>query len=662
MARALTLSNGHFLVGIDACGQVRDVYYPYVGLEQHVGAQQKHRVGVFLNGSLAWLNDPGWKVEVRSAPDTMAGETVARHSAFGITLAITDAVYNEKNIFIRSIRVTNDTPRQQDIKLYFGQAFQISESRRGDTAYFDPHCASIIHYKGQRVFAVNARCSAGPFSEYSVGLNNIEGKDGTYRDAEDGRLEGNAIEHGEVDSVIGLAMALEPGETKEAHYWMVAAKTIPKAAALNAYVLKRGPDALVKTTGDFWRAWVNRQPFTFYGLSEEAVALFKKSLFVIRAHVDEGGSVLASSDSAMYQHGRDTYSYMWPRDGALTAIALDRAGDVHVAERFFEFCDAVATEEGYFLHKYRPDRSLGSSWHPWVRNGKPELPIQEDETALVIYALSKHYAISKDLEFIERVYNSLIKRSADFLTGFIYKDINLPYPSYDLWEEKFGISTFSCAAKYAALVASANFAALLGKEEDRARYIAAANGVQRAILEHLFDSKRGIFVKLANRAEDGSMAFDTTIDMSSAYGMFAYGVLPASDERVARSMETIREHLELREGTIGGVPRYEGDVYYRSKPDAPPNPWVITSLWLAQYHIEIARSEADLKPALSWIAWAVERAGASGMLAEQYHPYTGEALSATPLTWSHSEYVKTIIDYLEKLEKLGICAACYPLK
>ena len=39
------------------------------------------------------------------------------------------------------------------------------------------------------------------------------------------------------------------------------------------------------------------------------------------------------------------------------------------------------------MHKYRPDKSLGSSWHPWVRNGKPELPIQEDETALVIYAL-----------------------------------------------------------------------------------------------------------------------------------------------------------------------------------------------------------------------------------------------------------------------------------
>lgn len=662
MARSLTLSNGHFLVGLDECAQVRDVYYPHVGLEQHVGAWQKHRVGVFADGTLSWLDDPAWVVTTHAAGEAMAGGATAVHQKFGITLSIENVMYNEKDIFIRRFRVSNTTSRKRDIKLFFGQAFQISESRRGDTAYYDPHCASIVHYKGRRVFAVNAHCPSGPFSEYSVGLNHIEGKDGTYRDAEDGRLEQNPIEHGEVDSVIGLSMSLAPNTEVDAYYWMVAAESIPKVANLNAYVLKRGPDTLMKTTTDYWRAWINKQNFNFHGLSNEAIDLFKKSLFVIRAHVDDGGSILASSDAAMYQHGRDTYVYMWPRDGALTAIALDRAGDVHVAEQFFEFCDNVSTEEGYFLHKYRPDRSLGSSWHPWVRNGKPELPIQEDETALVIYALWKHYTISKDLEFVERVYNSLIKRSANFLSTFLYKDINLPYPSYDLWEEKFGISTFSCATKYAALIAAADFAALLGKEDDRARWSAIAEGVRTDIVKHLYDPELGMFVKLANRTDTGALEYDKTIDMSSIYGIYAYNVLPLTDERVSRSIQTIQEKLMLGDGTIGGIPRYERDRYYQTSADAPPNPWVITTLWLAQYQIQLAQSEADLAAALSWVDWTVARASDSGMLAEQFNPYTGEALSATPLTWSHSEYVKTIIDYLTKLEKLGICKACYPLE
>ena len=44
-----------------------------------------------------------------------------------------------------------------------------------------------------------------------------------------------------------------------------------------------------------------------------------------------------------------------------------------------------------FLHKYNPDGSPAPLWQPWVRDGKPQLPIQEDETALVIWLLARHY-------------------------------------------------------------------------------------------------------------------------------------------------------------------------------------------------------------------------------------------------------------------------------
>jgi len=61
------------------------------------------------------------------------------------------------------------------------------------------------------------------------------------------------------------------------------------------------------------------------------------------------------------------------------------------------------------LHKYNPDGTLGSSWHPWVEYEETSLPIQEDETALVIHALLKYYEATGDIEFVKEVYEPLVK-------------------------------------------------------------------------------------------------------------------------------------------------------------------------------------------------------------------------------------------------------------
>ena len=53
---------------------------------------------------------------------------------------------------------------------------------------------------------------------------------------------------------------------------------------------------------------------------------------------------------------------------------------------FYSSCQRVITPEGYFYHKYNPDGSPASSWHPWIIKGHKSLPIQEDETALVVWA------------------------------------------------------------------------------------------------------------------------------------------------------------------------------------------------------------------------------------------------------------------------------------
>ena len=60
---------------------------------------------------------------------------------------------------------------------------------------------------------------------------------------------------------------------------------------------------------------------------------------------------------------------MWPRDGALVADAMSLAGYQSVIAPFFHFCSQALTPEGYLNHKFNPDGTVGSSWHPFIVQG-----------------------------------------------------------------------------------------------------------------------------------------------------------------------------------------------------------------------------------------------------------------------------------------------------
>ena len=66
-----------------------------------------------------------------------------------------------------------------------------------------------------------------------------------------------------------------------------------------------------------------------------------------------------------------------------------------------------------------------------------------------------------------------------------------------------------------------------------------------------------------------------------------------------------------------------------------------------------AKTDSDLKKAHELMLWVVKRALPTGILPEQIHPMTGEALSVSPLTWSHAEFVEVVVDYLKKTKELS---------
>lgn len=655
MARSVTLGNGNILVGLDVHGLVSDFYFPHVGHANHVSGasgSHVHRIGVYVDGTLKWLDDPSWNVTVGCNAESVVGSLHAVNETLGVTLTSTDVVHNEENIFIRSLVVGNEKNEPREVKVFFSQQFRISESRRGDTGFFDPRVNAVIHYKGHVTFLVNAFVGDTQFQDYNIGLFGIEGKEGTYHDAYDGILEQNPIEHGSVDSVIGVTCNVGPKSHTEVQYWVVCAETVGGVHDLNQHIIDETPEVLIRSTQNYWKAWLAVEEDDLSILAPELKALYNRSLTTIRVHADNGGGIIASSDTDMLHHGRDTYAYVWPRDASLIAGALDRSGHHDVAKQYFKFISARLERGGYLMHKYRVDGVLGSSWHPWVSEGKPRLPIQEDETALTLFMLWQHYELAHDVEFIESVYNTFIEPATAFLTEYTEASLGLPDSSYDLWEEKYGISTYTASAVCGALNASAHFANMLGKQEAARTALAVAQRMRSSILEHLYDEDLKMFVKLIRLNDAGDVEVDRTLDMSSFFGPVYFGVLEPGDTRMVAACKTVEQHLRAK-GASDGFVRYAGDNYYARFDAESPNPWVVTSLWMAQYYIMRAEKVKDLEDAYHILEWTASHATKSGILAEQMHPRTREHLSTAPLVWSHAEFVVTVNEYLRRHSELS---------
>lgn len=103
-------------------------------------------------------------------------------------------------------------------------------------------------------------------------------------------------------------------------------------------------------------------------------------------------------------------------------------------------------------------------------------------------------------------------------------------------------------------------------------------------------------------------------------------------------------------------PHSQGDYYARVSDDlanVPGNPWIICTLWRAQWLIKTATSRADLEAPSDLLELANLCALPSGVLPEQTHPYTFVPLTVAPLTWSHSEVVETVYRWLQKRAQLG---------
>jgi len=648
MARDIPVGNGNLLVAFDRSYRIRDLCYPHVGQENH-NQGTLSRFGVWCDGEFSWMGEEAWDIHLDYEPDTLVTRGLCENERLAIRLECADCVDFHENLFLRRITVTNQSDKARNVRLFFSHDFNLYATKVGDTAFYDPETQSVIHYKARRYLLVNcALPTRTGVEDFTCGTKEVRGLEGTWRDAEDGRLEHHPIAQGTVDSTVGIRLDLDASGRAVVYYWIAAGRVYQEVRKVNQVVIAKKPDTLIDRTRDYWRLWVNKEEFNFERVPEDFVWLFKRSQLILRTQIDNGGAILAANDSDIISVSRDTYAYCWPRDGALAAYALIKAGHSGISRRFFRYCADIIHKDGYFLHKYNSDGSLASSWHPWLTDHTPRLPIQEDETALVLWSLWRHFQKFRDIEFVAPYYRPMITKAADFLARHVDEETGLPLPSHDLWEERWGVHTWTVAAVIAGLRSASRFAAAFGERHLYSRYARSAERMREGLLAHLWDEQAGRFARSASRTGDGYER-DVTVDASLA-GLVMFSVLDPHDERVEATLRAIRTHLAVHTD-VGGLARYAGDQWHRVVDDTervPGNPWFIPSLWMMRCDIARARTLEELRASLEWMRWVVRWALASGVLAEQLHPETGEPMGVSPLAWSHAEVVAALVEYLEK--------------
>jgi len=649
LTRPLVLGNGRILICEDEKGTIRDVYFPFVGLENHGhsvragicdltdpgrcswfegwSSHQRYKSGFraeFLRGSQVLAKDP--------APDeegfffgliSNIGETVFFNPALGIRVTSTDAVHPSSNVFSRSFEVENVSSAKRDLRLFSNQNYRLLENKIGETAVVDRDV--LIHYKRDRYILHGSRPK---FDKFAAGTAEWRGMEGTWREIMDGRdLSGNPVAHGSVDSTLGWTISdLLPGESRRVHLWIVFGKSYKSVMRSHQRVKRGGGTSLYRKSFNFWNSFLERisglpEAALMDRLPERVREIFYRSLIATVAHMDVNGSVIASSDSEIRQFGADLYSYCWPRDASWAAIALDRARYHHLSCEVFGFLERVITDRGYFLHKYTPAGDFGSTWHPVPM-------IQIDETGLPLFALFFNWLSARNVWTAGRYFGSLASPAAGWLLRTL-DDSGLPKSSFDLWEERKGVYTYSACTVYAGLSGAAELALALGDDDHYEAWSAGADRVRSAIIDRLYDDRLGRFRRGVE---------DPALD-SSLFAVWWFGVLPAHDPRVARTMEAVERELSR---PSGGVARYGGDEY-----GGRMNSWIICTLWLAQWHAAVGNFQRSLE----LIKWCADHAHpTTGLLPEQVAD-DGSPRSVLPLTWSHAAFVLAVLEYLAALGK-----------
>jgi glucoamylase len=604
MTRYIVLGNGSFFALYNNVYYIKEIFYPYSS-ESHLHVS---RIGIWKNREFKWLES--LSPQIGYEEDTLV--SYCNFEFKGSKILIRDTIDLARDFLLREVNIDTN----EEIRIFFTFDYHIAGSDVGDTALYDPFTKSLIHYKENRWFLFSSDI---PFFQYATGYKEIQNLEGTWRDCEDGELSNNAIANGSVDSAVSFRIT----SPITFYTWIAAGKSYSEVKKLNAFILTKIPRKLIQRNFNFWKAWSFKIEANYY--RDQVI----RSALTIASHWHRNGSLPASMDTDIMRFNKDTYTYVWHRDASYACMAMDLLGFSEFSRNFFTFSAQLLKDHNFLFQKYTTEGHWGSSWHPWtsLRN---QIPIQEDESALLLYSMWFHYRVFGDIDFIKWFYRPVIVNVADFLESYRDQKTGLPLPSYDLWEERLGTHLYTSAAVFAGLIAASRFSDLFGEEELKNKYYQAAKEIRDGIEKYFFIN--GYFARTIKVSDGKVENIDRIVD-SSTLQLSILGVFSPSDPKILSNRKVIEERLKVN----GGIARYENDTYLKG--GNKPNAWYITTLWLSQQYL----LEGERNKAIDYINWVVEKSIKTGLIPEQIDE-NGNYPSVCPLIWSHAEFIRAVMN------------------
>ncbi|HAZ12227.1 MAG: hypothetical protein A2X86_03230 [Bdellovibrionales bacterium GWA2_49_15] len=424
-----------------------------------------------------------------------------------------------------------------------------------------------------------------------------------------------------------------------------------------------------------WRTYLKDKLAPKFNNKGEA-DLYWRSLVVLKSHEDKlnPGALIASLSIPWGEKQYETpgnkiggYHLIWPRDLYHTAMGLLLAGDIKTPIGALRFLKKIQYQKGDGVWDYNPrviPKEGGFPQNTWVTGESYWGGLQLDQIGYPInlfWQVYRRVSVSEQ-KLLLTEFDSMLKKGLSFIQKYG------PWSAQERWEENFGLSpsTFS----------SATSALLIGGELYKGTE--AGDSYYRTAQGWLFKPGDNIdtwsFTQNGPYGDgqyylrvSGCQSYSATWDPNSKDSchvanssmrvtpqdfldqgflkLALLGLRPADDWHILKSLEKVNQFIRVKTPNGYGWYRYSNDAYGE---DGKGRLWTLLSGEQGRFAVErYSAGNLDWNQAVSQVNTVLESmvkfANDGQLIPEQIFEHTGEGTGgATPLAWSHAEFIKLL--------------------
>ncbi|MDQ2049786.1 glycoside hydrolase family 15 protein [Natronolimnohabitans sp. A-GB9] len=421
------------------------------------------------------------------------------------------------------------------------------------------------------------------------------------------------------DGLATATVTVEAGETR----WLCLQYGAPNQRSPDEY------ESLLEETIDYWRSWLDsceESATDIFDFEEEGQDVLVRSALVLKLLIhDETGSIPAAPTTSLPEEiGGELnwdYRYNWIRDAKFTIQALHSVGQSTEAEHYFEWFREIGhetPEEIQPLYGLHGETDLEEEHLEHLSGYRGSTPVRIGNAAAGQEQLDIYGTIVQGIYETIRYENGLTDYDWESVSALAeYVCDHWDEQDKSIWEfrdlhEHFVHSKLLC---WVALDRAIRLAEDHDRDAPFERWERERDEIREAIERKGYDEDRESFVQFFGADE----ALDAT-----ALLIPIYDFLPADDERVQNTIDTILAELTTEDGLV---------FRFADSPARPREPggFVLCSCWLVDALVLSGR----LEEANDVFENLLEHTSSLGLLSEMIHAEDGTLLGNYPQAFSH---------------------------